>query len=306
MRSAGPVRIISAAGAVPFHLLRTAGSVHGDGGSCPRSGRWQRRRWRRCRCRRRWWGQRRARRCESRFRSARIMRTNSTLVCCGKCLWEQISRPSSVQPRAWARKFSSWTTMTKCGLPMETCDAVDDGLVGESDLGWVHLGDSHAGGDLESFCLSAMTVQERGPASVSRVMTSPAGRPVFVGDPGGDAAGAVAGDFRDGAVGVDEADAAAERACGFEEFDAIGADAGVAFAELLRQSWIAGSLRRSGSRCHRRALWRSASPKLLGWRAADVVGCEGSLQSVTQDRLPGAGYRARPFFITWNGRGMIR
>ncbi len=60
----------------------------------------------------------------------------------------------------------------------------------------------------------------------------------FASEPGGDAAGAVAGDFGCGAVGIDKADAAAEGAGSLEELDAIGADAGVAVAEAPGEGWI--------------------------------------------------------------------
>ena len=59
------------------------------------------------------------------------------------------------------------------------------------------------------------------------------------GEPGGDAAGAVAGELGFGAVGVEEAEEEVAVGAAVEELDAVGADAGVAAAELAGEGGVA-------------------------------------------------------------------
>ena len=77
--------------------------------------------------------------------------------------------------------------------------------------------------------------QRRSPASVAIFELFARLRAERMRHPRGHAAGAVAADLGDRAVGIVQPDAAGFRAGPGEELDAVGADAGVARAETPRQ-----------------------------------------------------------------------
>ncbi len=139
------------------------------------------------------------------------MRTNSTLVWCGKSGCTQISAPMVCQGLPPTAKSGLSTTMTKCGLPVETSTpTISEPSVSLSVCG-VKLGTpmpvvtSTVNAPSRSHAVDAADAQ----AGIGRNFQLVARlRAERLGHPRGHAAGAVAADLGDRAVGVVEADAA--------------------------------------------------------------------------------------------------
>ena len=167
------------------------------------------------------------------------MRTNSTLVCCGKSRCVQISAPMVGPGFAGDGEFRIFGQDDKVRIAGGDFDADNLDAVGQLERVRHKFGHAHAGGDFDRECAVARTLsmrQTRRPASVAMASSSPGLRTERLGHPCGDAARAVAADFGDGAVGVVKADAAEFLAGPGEKLDAVGADAGIARAKPPRES----------------------------------------------------------------------
>ena len=168
--------------------------------------------------------------------------------------------PWLVRPRQ-IRRLS--TTMTKCGLPVETSTPAISTPSASSTVCGANDGHAHPGGDFhgESPSVFDRVHVADAHARIGFDLQVVAGlQAAFSRHPRGHAARAVAADLGDGAVGVVQANAARLRPGPRKELDAVGADAGIARAEPPRQlcpivTCAPPLPSQSESRCRRRELW---------------------------------------------------